>query len=81
MRLKVSIFGRPEISTEAKDFKFHGNTFSDLLSQFVERYSELSPSKDILLGFVNGQSIGRNPKDVILNEGDSVLIVLPISGG
>ena len=81
MRIRVKILGIPALPAGEQEIELRERTLADAKSHLMEIHPDLLAWNKVLVGFVNGKAVGRDWKNVVLNDGDSVMLVAPISGG
>jgi sulfur-carrier protein len=67
-------YGVPELALELPI----GTTVTDLLDHLIGHHPELAPWRDLTRFGVNLQFV---PPDAILQSGDEVVLIPPVSGG
>jgi len=81
VRIRVRILGIPALPADGQEIELGEPTLADVKRRLTEIYPDLLSWNKVLVGFVNGKAVGRDWKSVVLNDGDSVMLVAPISGG
>lgn len=81
MKITVRILGVPGLTSGEHELDLDGNTLDDVVNHFARENVKLPSMKDQLLWFVNSKAVGREWKEVSLDDGDTVMISVPIAGG
>ena len=79
-QIRIRIFGLPGLAPEKQKLELRKSTLAEAKKHLGDIYPDLSLEK-VFLAFVNGRAVGRDWENVILNNDDSVMFVLPIGGG
>ena len=81
MNVKIKILGLPEVPPAEENLELAGQTLGELRELLFEQYPQLAPLEGTLLAFVNRKTVRGDWKEVALSDDDSLLFVVPISGG
>lgn len=79
--MKLRILGAPQLPRGEHEFEFPGRTLADVRKHLAGIYGSAPALERVLIGLVNGKAAGRDWERVVLSEGDSVMLIVPISGG
>lgn len=77
MKLKVFGAARDILGARELEWQLHGKTVGDLRLQLIKQYPALADLNSLLIA-VN-QTYGE--ESTLLNEGDEIALIPPVSGG
>jgi len=80
VKVNVRIFGAAGSSNETV-VEFHGASLADLKRKLARENDALMPDDAPFVAFLNRRAVHGNWEDASLNDGDSVLLVIPVCGG
>ena len=81
MQVRARILGVPGVVAGEQKLELYEGTLAEAKKHLVEIYPDVLSLDKIFLAFVNGKAVGRKWDSVVLNDGDAVMLVVPISGG
>lgn len=80
MQIGVRVLGLPGVPAGERRIELREGTLAEAVRQLAETYPRVSLDR-VLVGFINGKAAGPDWSSVALNDGDAVMLVVPISGG
>lgn len=81
MQIRTSILGLPGVPAGEQELELPEGTLAEVKKRVAEIYPGAVSLEKVILGFVNGEAVGQDWDSVALNDGDAVMLVVPISGG
>ena len=81
MHVKLKILGFPGVSPDEWRMELRDGRMAEIREHLSGLCGNALAESKMLLGFVNGRSIGRDWASVSLRDGDAVMLVAPVSGG
>ncbi len=81
MQIMVKVVGLTGAPAGEQKLELGEGTLADAKKHLVEIYPDAISLDKVSLGVVNGKSVGRDWESVVLKDGDSVMFVVPVSGG
>ena len=80
MQIGVKIVGLPGAPPGEQSLELSEGTLAEVKRHIAEAHPNVSLDK-VLVGFVNGEAVGQDWGSVALNDGDAIMLVVPIIGG
>ncbi len=79
--VKAKVLGFPRLSAEELELDLCVGTVSEAKRCVMGLYPDLAPLNGIALCFVNGRVVKDGQSRAGLSSGDSLIFVVPVSGG
>ena len=81
MLVKVSVLGVSRLGVSGNELRLQEETLAEVADRVARQANGAFPDADSLQAFVNGRPVNATWTSVQLQDGDQVMLVVPMGGG